>query len=317
MKIHSIIHWFKQRKRKLDELSFIKDLPWVDYIMIFYFSAFITEYLLTFFKKPDLPPVGIFALLLTYVAFRKAVSFIEMDGLFKISDRCLTIGLATEINGNGNKLSEKNWIVYPDFINDGGDAFAYEILVGRYRKSSGVLKNNIKNQLLRIYENTGSAQPYFKQFGEVRIRREPDSQWEPKLEYEAHDQFNIITIISQLNHRTYWQTRATCLSFIKNDLDKNYIKNLSKNNLELLKAYKNNDIGWEEKLFDNLMRAIEHDSSLIVRVIAFSIYLRLAKVGAGEFIKDHIYCFAAIIKHWGEHRLDIIKQFKIDMETHT
>ena len=225
----------------------------------------------------------------------------------QLSDRCLATRTKNdEILLEGKKIRA----TFPTSINEGGDAFAYEELIKIYKRSNNNIKNDVRKYLAKVFYNLDSAESYFEKVG---IHRSNNSSWKySKLgDSEEFDEFNIPNVIAQLNEPNYWQTRTTCAIFLKND---KYLRNINafpQENIERLKEYK-----WEN-LFDNLIKNISSDSSLMVRKISLDTYqywacsLEDTDISTcKDFVKDEIYDFDKVVRHWKIYKKSIMETFR-------
>lgn len=252
--------------------------------------------------------IGILTFMIAYLAYFKANEFLDTWLLFQISDRCLAANI---------KINEETGRIYPVFINQGGDSLAYESLVGKYNDSIDKnLKNKMAKHLLKIYENIASVENYFQEEYFTVNRTNHKGSWTFNREwpFETWDEFDIPNVIEQLRHPTYWTTRARCAKLLQNAEYLKDKKGVNKENLGRLKDY-----DWA-RMFDNLIKNIQGDYSLIVRKESLDTYkLWVCSVlkdnvskqkCENKFVSDNIYHFESAVEDWQKNRTKIVGEFK-------
>ena len=264
-----------------------------------------------------LPP-ALFTLLIAYAVYIKASDFLNISALFQVSDRCLVQDI---------KINEESGAVYPIFINQGGDALAYEELVRDYNENNTELKERYGKQLLKIADNITSSDQYFQGPYFLVCRNRNKGSWEfntlGKVDMcwgmgtEEWDEFDVPNVIEQVRHPTFWLTRAKAAKLLQNVKYLKSIKIINKANLKRLKDY------GVEKMFENLIWNIRFHNSLIVRKISLDTYKLWAcmdGVEKGEdgnlqkscmkFNRYDIYEFTKFSNHWEKYKDGILKNFK-------
>lgn len=262
-------------------------------------------------------PPSFFALVIAFGVYLKVDDILKAHYLLQISDRCI----AAEVDTSN--------ILFARFTHQGGDAFAYEKLLYNLDNSNGEFRNDIKNQLVKIYGNLESLDEYFKTsaFPVCRsnstswIYKYPQEKKEGKCQTEEWIEFDVVNVVDQLRHpkQISWGTRAKAAKLLQNIES---LKVLDPANLEIIKNF-----NWE-RLFDSLIWNINHDHSLIVRKISLDTYKIWACINVeriqdkqqceNRFLKDGVYNFQATVNHWSEseNKLkvvdNLIKFFKLD-----
>lgn len=297
----------------------------MDNLVRYFIPLYLIVYLVLSFvlcgKKKDWPdilrtyiPPALFTLLIAYTAYVKANDFWERSILFQMSDRCLVKDI---------KLNDETGRIYPIFINQGGDALAYEELVRQYNKSGGEFREAIQKVLLKIHNNIQySDEDFRKEYFEVcrslnkgawtfNVSADTNRCWGAGA--EKWDEFDVPNVVSQVRHMTFWTTRARSAKLLQN-LD--YLKdkrNFNEANWQKLKEYM-----WEA-MFQKLVENISSDSSLIVRKISldtYKLWVCLDKNGQekqlceNRFILDNVYNFEVAVEDWENNKPEILSNFK-------
>ncbi|MCD4779489.1 MAG: hypothetical protein K8S27_02920 [Candidatus Omnitrophica bacterium] len=264
-------------------------------------------------KKPDIKnennkserikkfTIAIFSLLMAYLAYINVGNFLDEWLLFQLSDRCLVSSI---------KIDEKNRQIYPVFINQGGDAFAYNELVQKLNKTND---KKLQQQLLKIYQGMSIAEDVFDKNSITVNRTNNKGSWtfnNPNPFDELKNDFDVFNIIDQVRHIKFWTTSAQCAKFLQNDEYLRDKKNFNKDNIARLREY-----DWE-KMFKNLTCNIENHPSLMVRKICTDTYMLWAcpdgkkRTNCEDMIfKDKIYYFDNAIIHWKKNRKKILNNF--------
>ena len=249
--------------------------------------------------------IAIFSLLMAYLAYINVGNFLDEWLLFQLSDRCLVSSI---------KIDEKNRQIYPVFINQGGDAFAYNELVQKLNRTKNKnIRKKLKQQLLKIYQGMSIAEDVFDKNLITVNRTNNKGSWtfnNPNSFYELNNDFDVFNIIDQVRHIKFWTTSAQCAKFLQNDEYLKDKKNFNNDNISRLREY-----DWE-KMFKNLTYNIGNHPSLMVRKISTDTYTLWAcpdgkkKASCEDKIfNNKIYYFNNAITHWEKNRKKILNNF--------
>lgn len=287
----------------------IKNAFTIEYSVILFFLVLVTAFTSWYFgfvntKKILGLLVSLVGLHLAFTAYFKASELWDSWLVYSITDRCITWE---------TQLNKTHRIVTPYYINQGGDALAYEDLTKMYRelKSNDEKKRLLKKQLEKVYENVISAK---KDYVDVDLDSYFDK--ENKLHFDTNgygkriqtsEMFYPKSIVGQLKHPTYWMTRAKCAILLRSE---NSLKEFNSSKLKFEMLMKDFS---PEDMFENLVSLIKEDYSLLVRKEALETYIFWAcnnKECERNFKNDKIFYFNKIDQHWRSNKTPIIEKFK-------
>ena len=280
---------------------------WLFFFLTFVFIPSAYYWKIKLFKSLVGSAIGLLGIYIAILAFSK---------VYGLADAWLTYSIADRSMAWETRLDEARRRISPVFINQGGDAIAYENLVKKFLqlKDKDEAYNSIKQQLNKIYDNIESTDnPQFFKYTLINLDKgfdvNNDLGW-LKIDgtkYQTNEIFLPKSIVGQLGHGIFWMTRAQCARFLREEKSfKEFVTNNSKRE-KLLADFK------PENMFKKLIDVIENDYSLVVRKEALNTYLFWAcktDECKATLIDDGIYYFDKVSKHWSDNEPEILSYFK-------
>ncbi len=279
------------------------------FILVFIFIPSAYYWKIELFKSLIGTALAVLGLYIAIVAYNKVYSLGDEWLIYNIADRSIAWETRLDkLQGQGR--------ISPVFINQGGDAIAYENLVKKYiaSRKDEELREHIAQQLNKIYDNIESTDStQFFQYASVNLDENfdlnKDFNW---LElngtrYQTNELFLPKSIVGQLNHKIFWMTRAQCARYLR---EEKTFKEFTGDKLKREKLLADFD---PENMFKELVFVIENDYSLVVRKEALNTYLYWACENNEcklPLINDGVYYFNKISKHWFDKKSEILKKFQ-------
>ena len=259
--------------------------------------------------------LALIGLYIVIAVFYEASGIADQWFIYNIADRA--IAWETVID----RIGPFQQITSPRFVNQGGDAIAYENLLMMYRKSGkdDELHDRLKQQLNKIFDNVEStdSRDFFKYVSvylDGGFDPNNDFKW-PIIPGGQRIQDKTIfwprSIIGQLHHTIYWMTRAQCACLLREEQS---FKNFSGDKAKRKKLLADFD---PSEMFQAVVSVINEDYSLVVRKEALKTYIYWVcsdEACKSHFINDRIYYFDEVPKHWKDNKAEILKNFDLSLD---